>query len=94
MKMFLYTVFDVLSEDSGPVFCQRNHAVAHAQYMRMFDSRPDSVPLDPAHYDLYCLGFYDSETMVVVPERSKVTADVVAGYLATRRSSGDKESGL
>lgn len=58
MKMYLYTVYDRMSEEYGPLFEQKNSGVARRTYKQMlekFAGREDE-------YRMYCMGWRDTET--------------------------------
>lgn len=73
MKMHLYTVYDRMSEEYGPIFEQRNHGVARRTFKSMLEKwsgREDE-------YRLFCLGTKDNETcdMSLFPVREEVPPD-------------------
>ena len=58
MKTELFTIYDKVAEEVGPIFQARNMGVA-ARYIReMFNQNKDIVASD---YDVICLGTFDSE---------------------------------
>lgn len=64
MKVSMYTVFDTVANESGPIFEAKNHAVA----LRKFDAmlRTEGA-YDPSEMKLYCLGTRETELMEMVP---------------------------
>lgn len=63
MIMYLYTVYDKVAEEAGPVFQAINDGIA----MRQFKSLgiPEALEKD---YTLHRIGQYDSKNMEVIPE--------------------------
>lgn len=62
MKFNLYTVYDELAEEAGPIFCAKNDSVAQRQYDALMVQVLES---EKSKYHLYYIGEYDSETMLV-----------------------------
>lgn len=57
MVFELYTVRDLLAEESGPVFQAKNEAIAQRNYHRMMEEQK----LNPEEYELTKVGTFDSE---------------------------------
>lgn len=67
MKVNLYTIYDVMAEESGPVFQAKNDLVA----CRVCDSLISEASVTAvSDYHLWCLGCFDTESRVFVPEVS------------------------
>lgn len=67
MKVNLYTIYDVMAEESGPVFQAKNDSVA----CRVCDSLiSESFTTAVPDLHLWCLGCFDTESRVFVPESS------------------------
>ena len=67
MKVNLYTIYDVMAEESGPVFQAKNDNVAR----RACDSMiMEASTFAVSDYHLWCLGCFDTESRVFVPEVS------------------------
>lgn len=65
MKVYLYTIYDVIAEESGPVFQAKNDLVA----CRVCDSLiSEASTTAVSDYHLWCLGCFDTESRVFVPE--------------------------
>lgn len=63
--MNLYTIFDKVAKDAGPVFAAKNDGVAR----RNFDNLIKENKINKiSEYQLYRVGFYDSENMLVTGE--------------------------
>ncbi len=63
----LYTIYDVLAEESGPVFQAVNDEVAYRQFQTQLQTIPNIREDD---FKLICVGEYDNvlcETQQVVP---------------------------
>lgn len=60
----LFTIYDRLAEQSGPVFEARNVAVAQRKYTQFFKERPDD---NPEEYALLCLGRIDHDANFIEP---------------------------
>ena len=56
--MILYTVYDVVAEECGPIFEAKNDAIARRQFDNMLQSQRVAYPKD---YELHCIGFFDRE---------------------------------
>ena len=69
MKTRLYTVYDRIAEQSGPVFEAKNNAVARRQFVNMLNSEK---LLEKDDYELLLVGEMDHDTNVMsgslVPE--------------------------
>ncbi len=65
MKVNIYTIYDKVSEECGPVFQSKNDVVAYRAFKHLI-SEESSV--NPNDYDLYCLGLFDTESRFFVPE--------------------------
>ncbi len=65
MKVNIYTIFDKVQEECGPVFQAKSDVVAYRAFKRIISDTP-SVHFDD--YDLYCLGLFDTESRFFVPE--------------------------
>lgn len=56
----LYTVYDKLAEESGPIFCAPNTAVAQRQYRNLTKDMEN-----PKDFTLHYLGTFDSVAMLI-----------------------------
>lgn len=56
----LYTVLDKIADESGPIFCAKNDAVANRSFNSMLK---DIAPNDRDSYVLYTMGTFDTDTM-------------------------------
>ena len=66
MKVNIYTIHDKVASESGPIFQAKNDTVALRCFMSLMKDTPS---VNPADYDVYCLGEFDTEA------RSFVTVD-------------------
>lgn len=71
--MRVYMIFDRLAEEAGPVFEQKNDAVALRAYRKMLKSQGES----PDEYQLLWIGTIDHRTVKCVINDSPV--EVVSG---------------
>lgn len=62
--MRLYTVYDRVAEQAGPVYCAVNDGVALRMYRALLQ---EERVADQDAYWLYALGDYDMSSMVIVP---------------------------
>lgn len=62
--MRLYTVYDRVAEQAGPVYCAVNDGVALRMYRALLQQERVA---DKDAYWLYALGDYDTSSMVIVP---------------------------
>lgn len=58
MKYILYTIVDMVAEDTAPVFCAKNDNVALRQFNMLMKDAPD---VDKDNYKLFKVGQMDSE---------------------------------
>lgn len=65
MKVNIYTIYDKVSEECGPVFQSKNDVVAYRAFKHLISDTPN-VDLDD--FELYCLGLFDTESRFFVPE--------------------------
>lgn len=65
MQMRLYSVFDKVAEESGPIFTAINDGTAVRQFRNL--SR-DIPPYDKEAYVLYYLGSFDTAKMAIMAE--------------------------
>lgn len=65
MKVNIYTIYDKVSEECGPVFQAKNDVVAHRAFKHLILDTPN---VDSNDYEIYCLGLFDNETRFFVPE--------------------------
>lgn len=64
MKVNVYTIYDVVAKECGPIFQSKNHDVA----IRAFNSLlSETSNVDVSDFDLYCLGEFDTEKCSFVP---------------------------
>ncbi len=65
MKVNIYTIYDKVACEAGPIFQAKNDAVALRCFMSLMKDTPNVVPSD---YDVYCLGEFDTDNRSFVPE--------------------------
>ncbi len=58
MKMRIYTIYDKLAREGGPLFQAKNDQVAHRQFQTQLTNMPN---IEIADFDLRCVGEYDNE---------------------------------
>ena len=64
MKVNIYTIYDKVACESGPIFQAKNDGVALRCFMSLMKETPNVVPSD---YDVYCLGEFDTDNRSFVP---------------------------
>ncbi len=65
MKVNIYTFYDKVACEAGPIFQAKNDTVALRCFMSLMKETPS---VNPADYDVYCLGEFDTEDRSFVPE--------------------------
>ena len=58
MKVNIYTIYDVVAKECGPIFQSKNHDVAVRAFKSLISDTPN---VNVSDYDLYCLGEFDTE---------------------------------
>ena len=58
MKVNIYTIYDTVAKECGPIYQAKNHDVAVRAFRSLISDTPNVNALD---YDLYCLGEFDTE---------------------------------
>ncbi len=81
MKVNIYTIYDKVAEECGPVFQAKNDIVANRMVDCLVKENPN-IPLD--EYEVYCLGEFDTEKRIFVPEEEY-------GRLAISYEKADEE---
>ena len=66
MKVNVYTIYDVVAKECGPIFQAKNHDVAVRAFKSLISENLDNH-LNVYDYDLYCLGEFDNEKCSFVP---------------------------
>jgi len=61
----LYTIFDAVAEEAGPVFCAVNHGVARRNFMALLREVPE---VDKMSYKLHFVGTFDTEDMSIIAD--------------------------
>lgn len=86
MKTFVYTIYDSIAKECGPIFQAKNLGVA-TRYVE--DLVKESL-IKPSDYDLYCLGEFNTESafLDVFPKADVVSFDTL---LSTFSSEEVKE---
>lgn len=64
MKVNIYTIYDSVAKEAGPIFQSKNHDVAVRAFKSLISDTPNVKLSD---YDLYCLGEFDTEKCSFVP---------------------------
>ncbi len=65
MKVYIYTIYDKVACEAGPIYQAKNDGVALRCFMSLMKDTPNVVPSD---YDVYCLGEFDTDSRSFVPE--------------------------
>jgi hypothetical protein len=74
MYVRLYTVYDKVAEEAGPIFQAKTDGVA----MRNYQGLVQSQNLNPDDYLLYYLGTFNTEDMIIDYFKQEVTLNMVA----------------
>ena len=74
MKVNIYTIYDSVAKECGPIYQAKNHDVAVRDFRSLISDTPNVNPLD---YDLYCLGEFDTEKCSFVPLEVPSTVPIV-----------------
>ena len=61
-KIRLYTIYDMVAEDSCQPFAAVNDGVAARSLKKLLEDVP---PVDREEYHLYFIGYWDPKTMVI-----------------------------
>lgn len=61
MKTFIYTIYDKVAQESGPLFTAKNDDVALRNYHQLMASQR----LNPFDYKLLNLGIYESDPVSI-----------------------------
>lgn len=71
--MRIYTVYDKIAEESGPLFIQKSDSTAR----RAFRSMIKDEKLRREEYELRYLGDYDTEKSVIQARKTPYTIDLI-----------------
>ena len=66
MTYGVYTIYDDVAKECGPIFSSKNDAVA----FRAFNSFIEQVNVPKEDYSLFCLGYMDTENVSFIPEKN------------------------
>lgn len=73
MKNNIYTIYDTVAKECGPIYQAKNHDVAVRAFKSLISDTPNVKVSD---YDLYCLGEFDTEKCSFVPVEVPFTIPV------------------
>lgn len=73
MKVNIYTIYDSVAKECGPIYQAKNHDVAVRAFKSLISDTPNVKVSD---YDLYCLGEFDTEKCSFVPVEVPFTIPV------------------
>ena len=65
MKVNIYTIYDKVACEAGPIFQAKNDGVALRCFMSLIKDTPN---INSTDYDVYCLGEFDTDSRSFVPE--------------------------
>ena len=74
MKVNIYTIYDTVAKECGPIYQAKNHDVAVRAFRSLISDTPNVNALE---YDLYCLGEFDTEKCSFVPLEVPSTIPIV-----------------
>lgn len=78
MRMRLYSIYDRVAEEGGPVFCAVNDGVAIRQYRALLQ---EVVPVDRDAFQLFLVGEYDTKDMKLESEENPVRIVLESGQI-------------
>jgi len=61
MTVNIYTIYDNVAEEAGPIFEAKNDGTARRAFKRMIED-PTKFTGDPEEFVIICLGSYNKET--------------------------------
>ena len=64
MKVNIYTIYDSVAKECGPIYQAKNHDVAVLAFKSLISDTPN---VNVSEYDVYCLGEFDTEKCSFVP---------------------------
>ena len=64
MKVNIYTIYDTVAKECGPIFQSKNDDVAVRAFHSLLAETSNVMTTD---YELYCLGEFDTEARTFVP---------------------------
>lgn len=64
MKVNIYTIYDILAKECGPIFQAKNDDVAVRAFYSLLSDTPNTMANE---YEIYCLGEFDTEARSFVP---------------------------
>lgn len=64
MKVNIYTIYDVVAKECGPIFQGKNDDIAARVYHSILSDTPN---INSDDYEIYCLGEFDTEARSFVP---------------------------
>ena len=74
MKVNIYTIYDTVAKECGPIYQAKNHDVAVRAFRSLIS---DTSNVNPLEYDLYCLGEFDTGKCSFVPLEVPSTIPIV-----------------
>ena len=74
----LYTIYDKVAEEAGPIFQAKNMSVASRYIREMFRQNKDIVASD---YDVICLGTFDSESVKLTESNMPYFTSSMLNYI-------------
>lgn len=72
----LYTVYDKIAEESGPVFEANNEGIAVRQTNHLLSQKG----INPQEYQLLFLGYIDKKSGTITPTEVIMSIDILAKY--------------
>jgi len=89
--MNIYTIYDRLSKDAGPLFVQKTDASAvRATVAMMVEAR--KTIFDAEEYDLRCVGTIDTETCVITTENCPYNVSYLRDLTTAYMQKADNEA--
>lgn len=64
MKVNIYTIYDTVAKECGPIFQAKNDEVAVRAFHGLIGDTPNVKATD---YEIYCLGEFDTESRSFFP---------------------------
>lgn len=86
MKLRVYTVFDRVAEEAGPLYCAVNDAVAARMYRHLI---AETGSADPKDFYLLYVGDYDTKEVQIVGEPEGIQVNVDIGKVVVMTEEKD-----
>lgn len=87
MNTNVYTIYDKVAEESGPLFQAINHGVARRSFLKVIT---EADPATREDYQLIHVGEFDTMTSILTPrEPEQVVSTQVRDFVADAEKEGE-----